>query len=48
MVEIIEAAYKKIEEKGFKPNGDIRPYPTGGGYFSVNDPDGNFLFVVQS
>jgi len=43
----VETAYKEIKAKGFKPNGEIKPYPPGGRYFSVNDPDGNFLFIVQ-
>lgn len=43
-----EAAYREIKAKGAMPNGEIRPYPTGGKYFSVNDPDGNFWFIVQS
>jgi hypothetical protein len=44
----IEAAYTKIKEKGFKPNSEIRHYPLGGRYFSVNDAGGNFSFIVQS
>jgi len=44
----IEAAYAEINAKGAKPNGEVKPYPTGGKYFSVNDPDGNFWFIVQS
>ena len=44
----VEAAYKKIKAKGVKPNSEIMPYPPGGRFFSVNDPDGNFLFILQS
>jgi predicted enzyme related to lactoylglutathione lyase len=44
----IEEAYKQIKSKGFQPNSEIMPYPPGGRYFSVNDPDGNFLAIVQS
>lgn len=36
-----------IKTKGV-PNGEIKSYPTGAKYFSVNDPDGNFCFIVQS
>jgi predicted enzyme related to lactoylglutathione lyase len=43
----IEVAYKKIKAKGVKPNSEVRPYPTDGKYFSVNNPDGNFWFIVQ-
>ena len=44
----VEAAYNEIKAKGVKPNSEIMPYPPGGRFFSVNDPDGNFLFILQS
>ncbi len=44
----VEAAYKSIKEKGVKPNSEIMPYPPGGRFFSVNDPDGNVLNILQS
>ena len=44
----VEAAYKAIKEKGVKPNSDIMPYPPGGRFFSVNDPDGNVWNIIQS
>ena len=44
----VEAAYKAIKEKGVKPNMEIVPYPTGGRFFSVNDPDGNVWNILQS
>ena len=44
----VEAAYKKIKSKGVEPNREIMPYPPGGRFFSVNDPDGNFLHILQS
>jgi predicted enzyme related to lactoylglutathione lyase len=43
----VEAAYKEIKAKGVKPNSEIMPYPPGGRFFSVNDPDGNLLFILQ-
>jgi predicted enzyme related to lactoylglutathione lyase len=44
----VEAAHKKIKSKGVEPNSEIMPYPPGGRFFSVNDPDGNFLHILQS
>jgi predicted enzyme related to lactoylglutathione lyase len=44
----VEAAYKAIKAKGVKPNSEIMPYPPGGRFFSVNDPDGNVWNVLQS
>ncbi len=44
----VEAAYKAIKAKGVKPNSDIMPYPPGGRFFSVNDPDGNIWNILQS
>jgi len=42
------AAYKKVKLKGVEPNGKIIPYPPEGRFFSVNDPDDNFLRILQS
>ena len=44
----VEAAYKTIKAKGIKPNSEIMPYPRGGKFFSVNDPDGNVWNILQS
>jgi predicted enzyme related to lactoylglutathione lyase len=44
----VEAAYKAIKAKGVKPNSEIMPYPPGGRFFSVNDPDGNVWNILQS
>jgi predicted enzyme related to lactoylglutathione lyase len=44
----VEAAYKAIKAKGVKPNSEIMPYPRGGRFFSVNDPDGNVWNILQS
>jgi len=44
----IEEANKQLKSKGVEPNGEIMPYPPGGRFFSVKDPDGNFLAIVQS
>jgi predicted enzyme related to lactoylglutathione lyase len=44
----VEAAYEAIKAKGVKPNSEIMPYPPGGRFFSVNDPDGNVWNILQS
>ena len=44
----VEAAYQAIKAKGVKPNSEIMPYPPGGRFFSVNDPDGNIWNILQS
>jgi predicted enzyme related to lactoylglutathione lyase len=44
----IEAAYKEIKSKGVEPSSDIMPYPTRARFFSVNDPYGDFLHILQS
>ncbi len=44
----VEAAYEKIKSKGVKPSSEIMPYPPGGRFFSINDPDGNILNILQS
>ena len=44
----VDAAYKTIKAKGVKPNSEIMPYPRGGRFFSVNDPDGNIWNILQS
>ena len=44
----VEAAYSAIKAKGVKPNSEIMPYPPGGRFFSVNDPDGNVWNILQS
>jgi uncharacterized glyoxalase superfamily protein PhnB len=43
----VEAAYKELKAKGVKPNNEIKD-DSWGKSFSVNDPDGNFWFIVQS
>ena len=43
----VEAAYKELKAKGVKPNNEIKDN-SWGKWFSVNDPDGNFWFIVQS
>jgi predicted enzyme related to lactoylglutathione lyase len=43
----VEAAYKAIKAKGVKPNNEIMSYPSGGRFFSVNDPDGNVWNILQ-
>lgn len=43
----VEAAYKELKAKGAKPNNEIKA-DSWGKWFSVNDPDGNFWFIVQS
>lgn len=43
----VETAYKTIKAKGVKPNSEIMPYPPGGRFFSVNDPDGNIWNILQ-
>jgi predicted enzyme related to lactoylglutathione lyase len=44
----VEAAYKAIKAKGVKPNSEIMPYPRGGRFFSVNNPDGNVWNILQT
>ena len=44
----VEAAFKAIKEKSVNPNSEIMPYPPGGRFFSVNDPDGNVWKILQS
>jgi predicted enzyme related to lactoylglutathione lyase len=44
----VDAAFKAINAKGVKPNSEIMPYPTGGRYFSVSDPDGNVWNILQA
>jgi len=44
----VEAAYNAIKAKGVNPNSGIMPYPPGGKFFSVNDPDGNVWNILQS
>lgn len=44
----VEAAYNAIKAKDIKPNSEIMPYPPGGRFFSVNDPDGNIWNILQS
>jgi predicted enzyme related to lactoylglutathione lyase len=43
----VEAAYKNIKSKGVEPSSEIMPYPPGGRFFSVKDPDGNTLNILQ-
>jgi predicted enzyme related to lactoylglutathione lyase len=44
----IEATYKDIQVKGEVPIMGIQPYPTGGRFFTINDPDGNFWHIIQT
>ncbi len=44
----VETAYNAIKVKGVKPNSEIMPYPPGGKFFSVNDPDGNVWNILQA
>ena len=44
----VEAAYNAIKVRGVKLNSEIMPYPPGGRFFSVNDPDGNVWNILQS
>ena len=46
--ENVEAVYTAIKAKGVKLNSEIMPYPPGGKFFSVNDPDGNVWNILQS
>ena len=43
----VEEAHKDLKAKGVKPNDEVRN-DSWGKWFSVNDPDGNYWFIVQS
>jgi uncharacterized glyoxalase superfamily protein PhnB len=43
----VEEVHKDLKAKGVKPNDEVRN-DSWGKWFSVNDPDGNYWFIVQS
>lgn len=43
----VEGAYENLKAKGVQPNNEIRT-DSWGKWFSVYDPDGNYLYIVQS
>lgn len=42
----VDKTYHELKEKGLKPNDEISDAPWGR-WFSINDPEGNNLLIVQ-
>ena len=44
----IKSTYKKVVDRGVTPISGIQPYPTGGKFFTINDPDNNIWHIIQT